>query len=44
MLLLQSYENTYYAEKSLSIGKDVYIGRNREIIDKSYICVIYNNK
>lgn len=39
--LLSFYEDTYYSDRAVSAGKYVYIERNREMIDKSRICVVY---
>ena len=39
--LLESYEDTYYPEKILRSGRAAYVERNREMIDRSRICVVY---
>ena len=39
--LLSSYEKTYFPEKIRGAGKASYVERNREMINKSYFCVIY---
>ncbi len=39
--LLQSYDDTYYPEKIKNAHKAVYIERNREMIEKSDVCVFY---
>ena len=39
--LLENFEETYYSEKILNAGKAVYAERNREMIDKSDICIVY---
>ena len=39
--LLQQYERTYYSKLAHNSGKLAYIKRNKEIIDKSDICVFY---
>lgn len=39
--LLSFYEDTYYSDRAVLAGKYVYIERNREMIDKSRICVVY---
>lgn len=39
--LLGRYEHTYYSEALMGAGRAVYVKRNREMIDKSGVCVIY---
>lgn len=39
--LLESYEDTYYPEKIMGLGRAVYIERNYEMIDKSHFCIVY---
>lgn len=39
--LLESYEDTYYPEKIMGLGRAVYIKRNYEMIDKSHFCIVY---
>ncbi len=39
--LLKSYEDTYYPEHLENAGRARYIERNREMINKSKICVVY---
>ncbi len=39
--LLKSYEETYFPKKALNAGKAVYVERNYEMIDNSYICIVY---
>lgn len=39
--LLQRYEDTYYPERMVRAGRSAYVERNREMIDKSNICVVY---
>ena len=39
--LLKSYDATYFPEFAVKAGKAVYVERNREMIQKSKICVIY---
>ena len=40
--LLESCDETYYAEKAINSGRAVYVLRNEEMIDKSDICVVYH--
>lgn len=42
--LLETYEETYFSPNARHAGKLVYIKRNREMIDKSDICVFYYDK
>lgn len=42
--LLETYEETYFSPNAHHAGKLVYIKRNREMIDKSDICVFYYDK
>ncbi len=42
--LLKSFEDTYYSEKAKDSGKAIYVERNREMIDKSDVCVFYYNE
>ena len=39
--LLQWCEETYFPEGAIKAGRAVYVERNREMIDKSDICVVY---
>ena len=39
--LLESCEGTYFPKKAQNAGKAVYVERNREMIDKSDICIVY---
>lgn len=39
--LFQWYEETYYPEKILHAGRNVYIKRNYEMVDRSQFCVVY---
>jgi len=39
--LLKHCELTYFPERAINAGKAVYIERNREMIDKSDICIVY---
>lgn len=39
--LLESYEHTYFPAHLLNAGKASHVERNREMIDKSAICVFY---
>ena len=39
--LLEKYEDTYYPQSVTNAGKLAYIKRNKEMIDKSEICVFY---
>ena len=39
--LLKSYDDTYYPKHIENSGKAAYIARNREMIDKSDVCVVY---
>ena len=39
--LLTIYDDTYFALKSASCGKASYLERNKEMIDRSEICVFY---
>ena len=41
--LLQSFEETEYAQKCKGAGRLSYVKRNFEMIDKSDICVFYYN-
>ena len=42
--LLESYDETYYPEKIMGAGRASYVERNREMIEKSEICIFYYNK
>ena len=42
--LLESYDETYYPEKITGAGRASYVERNREMIEKSEICIFYYNK
>ncbi len=39
--LLESYEDTYFPEKSVNAGRASYVERNQEIINKSSFCIVY---
>ena len=39
--LLEQYEQTYFSKLAHNAGKLAYIQRNKDIIDKSDICVFY---
>ena len=39
--LLGSCDETYYSERAVNAGRAVYVERNRDMIDKSEICVVY---
>ncbi len=39
--LLQFYDETYYPEKVIGAGRTAYVERNREMIDRSRVCVVY---
>ncbi len=39
--LLKSFEDTYYPEHMTDAGRAAYVERNRELIDKSDICIFY---
>ena len=39
--LLESYEDTYYAETMYNAGRAAYVERNREMIDHSRYCIVY---
>lgn len=39
--LLESYEDTYYPEKMIDVGKAAYVERNYEMIDNSRYCICY---
>lgn len=41
--LLENVEDTYYPDNLHNAGRAVYVKRNREMIDKSGICVVYYN-
>lgn len=42
--LLKEYEETFFSEKAAGAGKASYIQRNRDMIDKSSVCVVYYNE
>ncbi|MBQ8254581.1 MAG: DUF1273 family protein [Clostridia bacterium] len=42
--LLKFYDETYYPEKITGAGKAAYVERNREMIDNSYLCIVYYNE
>ena len=42
--LLQEFEDTYYPPKIKNAGKAVYVERNREMIEKSNVCIVYLNE
>ncbi len=39
--LLQRYEDTYYPEKIMNVGRAAYVKRNYEMIDNSRFCIVY---
>lgn len=39
--LLEGYEDTYYPDKIIGAGKQAYVERNYEMIEKSDFCVCY---
>lgn len=39
--LLRDYDDTYYPETLLGAGRAAYVERNREMIRKSGVCVVY---
>lgn len=39
--LFQKCDETYFPKRAREAGKGVYIERNREMIDKSDICIVY---
>ncbi len=39
--LLESYEDTYFPEKSVNAGKASYVERNQEMINNSSFCIVY---
>lgn len=39
--LLKHYEDTYYPNRAVNVGKAVYVERNYEMIERSDICVVY---
>ncbi len=39
--LLKSYDHSYYPESLLGAGRASYVKRNREMIDKSDVCLVY---
>ena len=39
--LLQRYEDTYYPEKIMNVGRAAYVKRNYEMIDNSNFCIVY---
>ena len=39
--LLEKYEDTYYPEKIRNSGRAVYVERNRYMIDRCSVCVVY---
>ena len=42
--LLRQYEDTYFPERLKNAGASVYVERNREMIDKSSVCVVFFDK
>ncbi len=42
--LLKWYDDTYYPEKMIAAGKASYVERNREMINKSSVCLVYYDK
>lgn len=38
---MKIFEETYFPERAMNAGLAVYVERNCEMIDKSYICVVY---
>ncbi len=39
--LLESYEDTYYPEHIIGLGRAAYVERNYEMIDNSRFCIVY---
>lgn len=39
--LLENYEDSYYPEKIVGVGRAVYVERNYEMIDNSHFCIFY---
>ncbi len=39
--LLESYEDTYFPEKSVNAGKAYYVERNQEMINHCKFCMVY---
>lgn len=39
--LLNGYEDTYYPQSMVGAGRAAYVERNREMIRKSGVCVVY---
>ena len=39
--ILRSYDGTYYPDKIRGSGRAAYVERNREMIDRSRICIVY---
>lgn len=39
--LLNGYEDTYYPQSMIGAGRAAYVERNREMIRKSGVCVVY---
>ena len=42
--LLESYDSSYFAQAAHNAGRLSYVKRNREMIDKSDICVFYYDR
>ena len=42
--LLSIYDDTYFAVSAIGAGKNSYIKRNEEMINKSDICIFYYNE
>ena len=39
--LLESYEETYFPPRAVGAGRQRYVERNQDMIDKSEFCVVY---
>lgn len=39
--LLENYDDTYYLEKIIGAGKESYVERNCEMINRSLFCIFY---
>ncbi len=42
--LLENYEDTYYPDKIIGSGREVYVERNYEMIKNSRFCIVYYDK
>ena len=40
--LLESYEETYFSPRAVGAGRQRYVERNQDMIDKSEFCVVYH--